>query len=111
MAFPESQGTEIFFMCCITICFAISWVYLLKTRELPTPASTHFFLVLQLLIVVALIIYYSLYKFAKFDDNTFNWIICGTGFGAVIVFVMAFIGGWYSNKSEVLGLRSSRASS
>jgi hypothetical protein len=100
----NSEQTEITFVCCIAICFTISWVYLLKTRTLATPASTHFFLILQLIIVVALIIYYCLYKFAKFDNTIFNWTIFGTGLGAIFVFAMAFVGGWASNKRDVLGL-------
>ena len=107
----SSQTTEIVFMGSISICFGISWVYLYKTRELATPASTHFFLTLQLIIVSALVIYYILYKFGNLNDKTFNWAIVGTGLGAIVMFGFAFVGGWFSNKATVLGLSSGSGSS
>jgi hypothetical protein len=98
----SSQATEIIFMSSIGICFGLSWTYLWKTKEITAPASTAFFLILQVIIVVALIIYYCLYKFAKLDDKIFNWAIVGTGLGAIFLFILAFIAGWAANKGKIL---------
>ncbi len=106
----SSQTTEIIFMSSISICFGISWVYLYKTRELATPASTHFFLILQLIIVSALVIYYILYKFGNLNDKTFNWAIVGTGLGAIVMFGFAFVGGWASNKANITSGNNSGSS-
>jgi len=94
----SGQTTEIVFMSSATLCFAITWAYFWKTRNLPTGTSTTFFLILLLILAIFGIIYYSLNKFAKLDDKIFNWTIFGFSIGFVVIFGGSAGVGLFSNR-------------